>query len=183
MVMGDLPLETHLLMLGDGPGGYAAAVRAPDLGLDVTLAGGTQLAHAAMHAGKIAAEVIAGRPAAFDARAVPAVIYTHPQIAWCGLTETEAEQQGRDVQVARFPWRASGRALTRGTADGLTKLVMAPDTGRVLGFGAVGCGAEGGWWPRRCSRSRWARWQRTWRSPSIRTRPCRRPSARPRSAF
>jgi dihydrolipoamide dehydrogenase len=96
-----------------------------------------------MYDGKIAADVIAGRPAAFDARAVPAVIYTDPQIAWCGLTETDAEQQGIEVAVSRFPWRASGRALIMGAADGFTKLVLAPETGRVLGFGAVGRGAEG----------------------------------------
>ena len=107
---------------------------------DVT--GGMQLAHEAMQAGKVAAGIIAGRPAAFDARAVPAVIYTDPQIAWCGLTETEAERQDREITVSRFPWRASGRALTMGAADGLTKLVLDPETGRVLGFGAVGRGAE-----------------------------------------
>jgi dihydrolipoamide dehydrogenase len=107
------------------------------------VAGGQQLAHKAMYDGKIAAEVIAGRPAAFDARAVPAVIYTDPQIAWCGLTETDAEQQGIEVAVSRFRWRASGRALTMGAAAGFTKLVLAPETGRVLGFGAVGRGAEG----------------------------------------
>jgi dihydrolipoamide dehydrogenase len=108
---------------------------------DVT--GGMQLAHVAMAQGKVAAEVIAGRPAAFDARAVPAVVYTDPQIAWCGLTESQAEREGREVQVSRFPWRASGRALTMASGDGLTKLLVAPDTGQVLGFGAVGRGAEG----------------------------------------
>jgi len=107
------------------------------------VAGGMQLAHKAMHEGKVAAEVVAGRPAAFDARAVPAVIYTDPQIAWCGLTEREAKAQGVEVAVSRFPWRASGRALTVGAADGLTKLLLEPETGRVLGFGAVGRGAEG----------------------------------------
>jgi len=73
-------------------------------------AGGMQLAHEAMHEGRVAAEVIAGQPAAFDARAIPAVVYTDPQIAWCGLTEQAAAQQGREVRVSRFPWRASGRA-------------------------------------------------------------------------
>ena len=107
------------------------------------VAGEPQLAHKAMHEGRVAAGVIAGRPAAFDARAVPAVIYTDPQIAWCGLTEDQAEQQGREVAISRFPWHASGRALTMGAADGLTKLVLDPGTGRVLGFGAVGRGAEG----------------------------------------
>jgi dihydrolipoamide dehydrogenase len=106
------------------------------------VAGGMQLAHEAMHEGKIAAEVIAGLPAAFDARAIPAVIYTDPQIAWCGLTESEAEQQGLEIAVSRFPWRACGRALIMNAADGLTKLVLEPESGRVLGFGAVGRGAE-----------------------------------------
>jgi dihydrolipoamide dehydrogenase len=106
------------------------------------VAGGMQLAHEAIYEGKVAADVVAGHPAACDARAVPAVIYTDPQIAWCGLTEADAEREGRDVRISRFPWRASGRALTIGAADGLTKLVLEPETGRVLGFGAVGRGAE-----------------------------------------
>jgi dihydrolipoamide dehydrogenase len=106
-------------------------------------AGGMQLAHEAMHEGKVAAEVIAGRPAAFDPRAIPAVVYTDPQIAWCGLTEEQAARDGREVRVTRFPWRASGRALTMGAAQGLTKLVLEPATGRILGMGTVGRGAEG----------------------------------------
>ncbi len=106
------------------------------------VAGGMQLAHKAMAEGKVAAEVIAGRPAAFDARAVPAVVYTDPQVAWCGLTEADAKAQGVEVRISRFPWGASGRALAMGAASGLTKLVLEPDTGRVLGFGAVGRGAE-----------------------------------------
>jgi dihydrolipoamide dehydrogenase len=106
------------------------------------VAGGMQLAHEAICEGKVAADVIAGHPAACDARAVPAVIYTDPQIAWCGLTEADSERQGRDVRISRFPWRASGRALTMSADDGMTKLVLEPETGRVLGFGAVGRGAE-----------------------------------------
>lgn len=106
-------------------------------------AGGMRLAHEAMREGKVAAEVIAGRPAAFDARAVPAVVYTDPQVAWCGLTEEQAREEGREVEVTRFPWRASGRALTTRAPEGLTKLVLEPATGRVLGMGAVGRGAEG----------------------------------------
>lgn len=106
-------------------------------------AGGMRLAHEAMHEGKVAAEVIAGRPAAFDPRAIPAVVYTDPQVAWCGLTEEQARDEGREVEIVRFPWRASGRALTTGAPDGLTKLVLEPETGRVLGMGAVGRGAEG----------------------------------------
>jgi dihydrolipoamide dehydrogenase len=96
------------------------------------------LAHKAMYEGKIAAEVIAGLPAAFDAAAIPAVVYTDPQLAWAGLTEQEAEKAERDIEIARFPWRASGRALTMDAPDGLTKVIADPDSGRVLGFGIVG---------------------------------------------
>jgi dihydrolipoyl dehydrogenase len=100
--------------------------------------GGMMLAHKAMYEGKIAAEVISGGPAAFDARAIPAVVYTDPQIAWAGLLENAAKQQGRDVRVARFPWGASGRALTMGAAEGLTKMVFEPGSERILGAGIVG---------------------------------------------
>jgi dihydrolipoamide dehydrogenase len=106
---------------------------------DVT--GPPLLAHRAMRQGKVAAEVIAGRPAAFDNVVVPAVVFTDPEIAWCGLTETEAARTGRAVEVARFPWAASGRAATLGRPDGLTKLVVDPGSGRVLGAGVVGPGA------------------------------------------
>ncbi|MCB0032285.1 MAG: dihydrolipoyl dehydrogenase [Anaerolineales bacterium] len=99
------------------------------------------LAHKAMYEGKIAAEVIAGQAAAFDARCIPAVVYTHPEIAWCGLQEQEAETRGIDVGVGRFPWSAAGRAQTMGNAAGLTKIVFATETGRVLGAGIVGQGA------------------------------------------
>lgn len=105
-------------------------------------AGGSLLAHEAMHEGRVAAEAVSGRPAAFDPRAVPAVVYTDPQIAWCGLTSQAAAEQGRDVEVTRYPWRASGRALTMGAPDGLTKLLTDPDSGRLLGVGIVGRDAE-----------------------------------------
>src|SRR5262245_56930563 len=88
---------------------------------DVT--GEPMLAHRAMRQGKVVAEVIAGRPAAFDNVAVPAVVFTDPEIAWCGLTETQAALAGRTVKTARFQWAASGRAATLGRSDGLTKLV------------------------------------------------------------
>jgi len=107
---------------------------------DVT--GGQQLAHEAFHEGIVAAEAIAGRPAAFDARAVPAVVYTDPQLAWCGLSEQDAAAQEREVEIVRFPWRASGRALTLGSDRGMTKLVTEPGTGRLLGVGIVGRRAE-----------------------------------------
>jgi len=100
--------------------------------------GGAMLAHKAMYEGRVAAEVIDGQPAAFDVRAVPAVVYTNPQVAWCGLTETEAAKQDRTVEVARFPWSASGRAATMGVAAGLTKLIIDPENGRILGVGIVG---------------------------------------------
>lgn len=105
-------------------------------------AGGMQLAHKAMHEGRVAAEVIAGRRAAFDARAIPAVVYTDPQIAWCGLSEQEAQVQDRHVTVARFPWKASGRAVSTAAPEGFTKLVADPKTHRVLGMGIVGRNAE-----------------------------------------
>lgn len=105
-------------------------------------AGGMFLAHEAMHEGRVAAEVIAGQPSAFDARAIPAVVYTDPQIAWCGLTEQAAAAQERKVAVARFPWRASGRAVSLAATDGLTKIVVDPDTQQVLGMGVVGHNAE-----------------------------------------
>ena len=106
---------------------------------DVT--GEPMLAHRAMRQGKVAGEVIAGRPAAFDNVVVPAVVFTDPEVAWCGLTESQAQRDGRRVQVARFAWAASGRAATLGRSDGVTKLIADPDTGRLLGAGIVGPGA------------------------------------------
>jgi dihydrolipoamide dehydrogenase len=105
------------------------------------VAGGVMLAHKAMHEGKVAAEVIAGLPSAFDFQAIPAVVYTDPQIAWCGLTEEDARRQGRAVRVSRFPWAASGRAVSMGIAKGMTKIIIDAQTERVLGVGIVGRGA------------------------------------------
>ncbi|MBI5582207.1 MAG: dihydrolipoyl dehydrogenase [Deltaproteobacteria bacterium] len=107
------------------------------------VAGGPLLAHKAFREGKVAAEVIAGRPSAFDVRAMPAVVYTDPQIAWAGLTEDEAKAQGRPVRVERYPWKFSSRATTMGASEGLTKMLVDPETNRVLGFGVVGRHAEG----------------------------------------
>ena len=106
---------------------------------DVT--GEPMLAHRAMRQGKVTGEVIAGRPSAFDNVAVPAVVFTDPEVAWCGLMEAEAQRAGRAVKVARFQWAASGRAATLGRSDGLTKLVADAETGRILGVAIVGPGA------------------------------------------
>jgi dihydrolipoamide dehydrogenase len=106
---------------------------------DVT--GEPMLAHRASRQGKVAAEAIAGRPVAFDNVAVPAVVFTDPEVAWCGLTEAQAARDGRAVKVAKFPWAASGRATTLGRSDGLTKILVDPESGRVLGVGIVGPGA------------------------------------------
>ncbi len=105
------------------------------------LAGEPMLAHKAAHEGRVAAAAIAGQKTAFEPQAIPAVVFTDPEVAWCGLTETQAEQQQRDVTIARFPWAASGRALTLGHSDGVTKLVIDPGTQRVLGVGIAGSGA------------------------------------------
>jgi len=105
------------------------------------VAGEPMLAHKATHEGRVAAEAIAGHKVAFEPHAIPAVVFTDPEIAWCGLTEMQAEEEGRSIEVARFPWGASGRAQTLGRPDGLTKLVIDPDTERVIGVGIVGSGA------------------------------------------
>ncbi|HJP32072.1 MAG TPA: dihydrolipoyl dehydrogenase [Candidatus Latescibacteria bacterium] len=100
---------------------------------------GSALAHTASHEGIVAAEVMSGERSAFEPNAIPGVVYTDPEIAWCGLTESEAA--GRDIKVARFPWAASGRATTLGRSDGLTKLIVDPQTERILGVGIAGPGA------------------------------------------
>lgn len=105
------------------------------------IAGQPMLAHKASHEGRVAVETIAGHKAAFDPRAIPAVIFTDPEIAWCGLTEMEAKEKKVKIDVARFPWAASGRALTQDCADGMTKLIIDPDTELILGVGIVGTGA------------------------------------------
>ena len=103
--------------------------------------GEPMLAHKASHEGRIAAEAIAGHKVAFEPNAIPAVVFTDPEVAWCGLTETQAEKEGREIKVAKFPWGASGRAITIDRPEGLTKLVLDPNTERVLGVGIVGAGA------------------------------------------
>jgi dihydrolipoamide dehydrogenase len=99
------------------------------------------LAHKATHEGKVAAEVAAGEPSAFDARVIPSVAYTDPEIAWVGLTETEAGKKGTPYEASSFPWAASGRALGTGRSEGKTKLLFDPETKRILGGGIVGPGA------------------------------------------
>ena len=105
------------------------------------VAGDPMLAHKATHEGRVAAEVIAGKPAAFDKRAIPAVVFTDPEVAWAGLTENEAKEKGIKVDVEVYPWAASGRAQALGITDGLTKWLVDPETSRVLGCGIVGSGA------------------------------------------
>lgn len=105
------------------------------------IVGGPMLAHKASHEGRVAAEVIAGHNVAFEPLAIPAVVFTDPEVAWCGLQEAEAKAQGRQVHVLRFPWAASGRAATLNRIEGLTKLVCDADTEQILGVGIVGQGA------------------------------------------
>ena len=102
---------------------------------------GPMLAHKASAEGKVAVEVIAGHKVAFEPAAIPGVVYTDPEVAWAGLTELEAKEKGIKVKVARFPWAASGRAMTMDRTDGLTKLIIDPETERILGVGIVGPGA------------------------------------------
>ncbi len=103
--------------------------------------GEPMLAHRASHQGKVAVEALHGEPAIFAPRAIPAVVFTDPEIAWAGLTEHEAAASGRTVEVSRYPWAASGRAQALGRTDGLTKILIDPETDAVLGVGIVGPGA------------------------------------------
>lgn len=103
--------------------------------------GEPMLAHKASHEGRTAVEHIAGHKVAFEPNAIPAVVFTDPEIAWCGVTETQAENEGREIAVAKFPWGASGRAMTLDRTEGMTKLIIDPETERVLGMGIVGAGA------------------------------------------
>jgi len=103
--------------------------------------GEPMLAHKASHEGRVAVEAIAGHKVAFEPNAIPAVVFTDPEVAWCGLTETQAQKENREIKVAKFPWAASGRAVTLDRPDGMTKLLIDPQTERVLGVGIVGAGA------------------------------------------
>jgi dihydrolipoamide dehydrogenase len=124
-------IEVNKQLQTDDPGIYAIG--------DVV--GEPMLAHKAMHEGRVAVEAIAGHKVAFEPNAIPAVVFTDPEIAWCGLTETDAQKENREIQVARFPWAASGRAITLDRPDGMTKLIFDPKTERLLGVGIVGAGA------------------------------------------
>jgi len=103
--------------------------------------GEPMLAHKASHEGRTAIEAIAGHKVAFEPNAIPAVVFTDPEIAWCGLTETQAQKENREIKVAKFPWAASGRAMTLDRTEGMTKLILDPGSERVLGVGMVGAGA------------------------------------------
>jgi dihydrolipoamide dehydrogenase len=105
------------------------------------VAGEPMLAHKASHEGRVAVEVIAGKKVTFAPRAIPAVVFTDPEVAWAGLTEAQAAAERRTVTIAKFPWGASGRAVAIDRTDGLTKLVIDPESERILGVGLVGAGA------------------------------------------
>jgi len=105
------------------------------------VAGEPMLAHKASHEGRVAVEAINGHKAVFEPLAIPAVVFTDPEIAWAGLTEAQAKAEGREVEIAKFAWGASGRAIAIDRVDGVTKLVLEPKTGRVLGVGIAGSGA------------------------------------------
>jgi dihydrolipoamide dehydrogenase len=105
------------------------------------VAGEPMLAHKASHEARVAVEAIEGQKAVFEPAAIPAVVFTDPEIAWAGLTEADAEKQGIKVDVAKFPWPASGRAIAIDRVDGMTKLIIDPETERILGVGLAGSGA------------------------------------------
>jgi dihydrolipoamide dehydrogenase len=102
------------------------------------IAGEPMLAHKASHEGRVAVEAILGKKTTFEPRAIPAVVFTDPEIAWCGLTETQAQAENRPIKVTRFPWAASGRAVTLDRTEGVTKLILDPETEQVLGVGICG---------------------------------------------
>ena len=102
------------------------------------VAGQPLLAHKASHEGRVAAEHIAGEKTAYEPKAIPGIVFTEPELAWVGLTEKEAKDQGRDIEITKFPWSASGRAVALGQKHGLTKLIIDPETERLLGAGFAG---------------------------------------------
>jgi len=114
---------------------------APNISAIGDVVGEPMLAHKASHEARVAVEAMLGHKVAFEPQAIPAVVFTDPEVAWCGLTETDAKKQGRKVEIAKFPWAALGRALAIDRPEGMTKLVIDPDTERILGVGMVGAGA------------------------------------------
>ena len=115
--------------------------RDPKISAIGDVAGEPGLAHKATREAKVAVEALLGLPASFDNLAIPAVVFTDPEVAWCGITESQAQAEGREVTVARFPWAASGRAQSIARTEGMTKIICDPKTERVLGIGFVGAGA------------------------------------------
>jgi dihydrolipoamide dehydrogenase len=119
----------------------AMRTTAPNIFAIGDVVGEPMLAHKASHEAKVAVEAMLGHKVAFEPQAIPAVVFTDPEVAWCGLTENDAKKQGRKVEIAKFPWAALGRALAIDRPDGMTKLVIDPETERILGVGIVGAGA------------------------------------------
>ena len=113
----------------------------PNISAIGDIAGGIMLAHKAHKEARVAVEALCGEATEWDRIVIPAVVFTDPEVAWCGLTEAEALSRGQTVQVAKFPWGASGRALTLDRTDGLTKLIIDPESERILGVGIVGAHA------------------------------------------
>ena len=105
------------------------------------IAGGILLAHKAHKEARVAVEVINGQDSVFKDIIIPAVVFTDPELAWCGMTESEAKERGVKYEVSKFPWAASGRAVSFDRTDGMTKMLIDPESGRVLGVGIVGAGA------------------------------------------
>jgi dihydrolipoamide dehydrogenase len=141
---GDLGLEnTRCKVDQRGFIGHDAQLRTDDPNIFVIgdAAGEPMLAHKATHEGRLAVEVLHGENVTFDKRAIPAVVFTDPEIAWAGVTEDEAKKSGREVTVASYPWAASGRAQAIGRTEGLTKWIIDPETECVIGCGIVGPGA------------------------------------------
>lgn len=140
------PLNLSALGLATDPRGFIGTdsqqrTALPHVFAIGDVAGGPMLAHKAVHEGKVAAEAICGLDAHFDAMTIPSVAYTTPEVAWAGLTEADAKAQGIAVEVSSFPWAASGRARSLGAAEGVTRLLTDPETGRVVGVGITGPGA------------------------------------------
>lgn len=140
----DLGLEHTKVMLDDK--GFIKVnakqqTEDPDIYAIGDIAGGILLAHKAHKEGRIAVEVINGEPSSFESVVIPAVVFTDPELAWCGLTEAEAKERGIKHEVCKFPWSASGRALSFDRTDGVTKMIVDPESERVLGVGICGAGA------------------------------------------